>query len=132
MFEKMIRENFITNYEKVSSDWGNIPKKFGNYIGKNTYEIDIVGVNEKNKEILFGECKWQDNIDANIIMAELHKKAKYVLWNKDKMNESYVIFAKSFRKKISSFNDRPVKCYDLKNLGQIINLGNYQQVLGKN
>ena len=84
--------------------------------GKNTYEIDLVGIKEDTKEILFCECKWQHKVNADIIINELSKKAEYVDWFNDERNESYAVFAKSFSKKITLFNNKKVHCYDLKEI----------------
>lgn len=64
-------------------------------------EIDIVGLCETTKEIVFIECKWQEKINARQILAELKDKAKSVQWNNEKRIEHYVICAKSFKYKIA-------------------------------
>ncbi len=84
-------------FERIGSQWGSI---LGAEEGKNQYEIDILALNEKTKEILFAECKWQDKADARKILAELKEKAQYVLWNAGKRKEHYAIFAKSFKERI--------------------------------
>jgi hypothetical protein len=63
-------------------------------------EIDLVALNEGTKEILFGECKWQDGADARKIAGKLREKSKFVGWNADGRKEYYAVFAKSFREKI--------------------------------
>jgi AAA+ ATPase superfamily predicted ATPase len=78
-------------------------------IGKWWYrdkEIYLVAFDEKRKEILFTECKWQDNVNAAKVLTELKEKAKFVEWpsNKEGRKEYYIIFAKSFRKKIKEQN----------------------------
>ncbi len=83
-------------------------------------EIDIVALNESTKEILFAECKWQDNINAKKICKELANKSEYVNWHNDERKEYFTIFAKSFKKKIDEFEGRKVYCFDLKNLERII------------
>jgi len=64
-------------------------------------EIDIVSINEKTKEILFVECKWQEKVNAKKILADLKEKAMFVQWNNEKRIEHYIIFAKSFKQKIT-------------------------------
>ena len=81
-------------------------------------EIDIVALNEKTKEILFVECKWQ-RVNAEKICKELAEKAGYVQWHNDKRKESFAIFAKSFSKKIKEFEGRKVYCFDLKHLEMV-------------
>ncbi|MBI3413669.1 MAG: ATP-binding protein [Candidatus Aenigmarchaeota archaeon] len=62
-------------------------------------EIDLVGLNEKTKEILFAECKWQDKVNPEKILQELKEKAEYVDWNNGKRKEHFCIIAKSFSKR---------------------------------
>lgn len=84
---------------------------------RKTAEIDIVSINEQTKEILFAECKWQNNADAKKILAGLKEKAKIVQWNSKARKEHYAIFAKSFRKNVKEPN---VMLFDLKGLERII------------
>ncbi len=76
-------------------------------------EIDIVALQEEKTEILFGECKWKDKVNALEILQELEIKAGCVDWNKEKRTEIFAVFAKSFSKKVSNFNGRKVYCVDL-------------------
>jgi len=63
-------------------------------------EIDLVALNGEKKEALFGECKWQERVDAERVLAELRDKARSVDWHRDKREERYAVFAKSFKEKI--------------------------------
>jgi len=83
-------------------------------------EIDIVALNEKTKEILFVECKWKDNVNAEKIMKNLIEKSNYVKWNNNERKDYYAIFAKSFRKKINEFEGKKVYCFDLKDLEKFL------------
>lgn len=102
-------------FTKLSKQWGKIHKAPKD---KNQYEIDICAINEKTKEILFGECKWEDKVNVSKVLFELKEKAKYVQWNNDKREEYYVIFAKSFK-------DRRIKLpenmflFDLRDLEKV-------------
>lgn len=90
-----------------------------NRIGRWWYkdkEIDIVALNEQKKEVLFGECKWKEKVNTLEILKDLSEKAKFVDWNSGKRKESFVVFAKSFSKKVSEFEGRKVYCFDLKDL----------------
>ena len=98
------------NFTKIGKQWGKIK---GGEKGKNTYEIDIIALNEKTKEILFVECKWKEKVNPEKILEELKEKSKYVDWNNEKRKEHYAVFAKSFSKKIKEKN---IYCYDLKDL----------------
>jgi uncharacterized protein len=79
-------------------------------------EIDILALDEKDKKILFCECKWKEKVNAEKILRELKEKTKYVEWNNQNRNESFVVFAKSFSKKIKEFQGNKVYCFDLKDL----------------
>lgn len=80
-------------------------------------EIDIAGINNKTKEIIFGECKWKDNVDAEKILSQLKEKAKHVEWNNSKRKEKYAIFAKSFKKKIKQ---KDFFLFDLKDIADCL------------
>ncbi len=79
-------------------------------------EIDIALINEKNTEIFLGECKWKDNINAGKIVAELYKKSKNVIWKNENRRESFIVFAKSFKKRIKEFEGKKVYCFDIKDI----------------
>ncbi len=85
-------------------------------IGKWWYkdnEIDIVALHETTKEILFCECKWANNVNAEKIAKDLKRKSPLVDWNPTNRKESYAIFAKSFNKKVESVEGKKVHCFDL-------------------
>ncbi|MBN1169420.1 ATP-binding protein [Candidatus Micrarchaeota archaeon] len=83
---------------------------------RKTAEIDIVSLNAESKTILFGECKWRDNVDADAVLKGLKAKAALMPWNLGKRREIYAIFAKSFRKKLAS---EDIILYNLKELERI-------------
>lgn len=99
IFEKICAEWLwklaLFDYEKVGKWWDK------------EQEIDIVAV--AGKRILFAECKWQDNVDARKLLEELKVKAKLVEWHNNGREESYALFARSFKSKIEG-------CFDLKDL----------------
>ena len=59
-------------------------------------EIDVVALNDKTGEILFCECKWQNNVDGSRLLRNLKEKAEHVSWRERGRVEHYCIFAKSF------------------------------------
>jgi len=119
IIKEMIRDKLLfSNFTKIGKQWGKIPNKPK---GENTYEIDLVGLNEKTKEILFIECKWKNKVNAEKICKELAEKAKYVEWNNEDRKESFAIFAKSFGKRIKEIENKKVYCFDLRDLERIVN-----------
>ncbi len=97
------------SFEKAGRQWG----RFRGEEGKNVYEIDIAALNNKTREILFCECKWKDDVDANKILSLLKEKAKHVEWNNGKRKEHYAIFAKSFKERIK---ESDLFLFDLKDI----------------
>ncbi|RLJ07448.1 MAG: ATP-binding protein [Candidatus Aenigmatarchaeota archaeon] len=83
-------------------------------------EIDVLALNEKTKEILACECKWQSRVNVEKIVKELNEKLGCVDWYKDKRKESFAVFAKSFSKRIKRYEGKRVYCFDLKGLEKIL------------
>lgn len=100
--------NFV--FTTLGKEWGKFKKE--TIIG--TYEIDMVALNEKTKEIMFAECKWQNNVNAEKILTELKEKASYVQWHNKTRKEFYCIIAKGFEKKI-----KDCLCFDIKDMDRI-------------
>ncbi|MDI6738255.1 MAG: ATP-binding protein [Nanoarchaeota archaeon] len=109
-FEIFIRENFFRFFSKYGLA--------GRWWLKGE-EIDIVALNDKTDEILFGECKWRDNVDAKKALAELKQKASLVEWRKDTRKEAYCIFAKSFK---GELKEEYATLYDLSTIAKIANM----------
>jgi uncharacterized protein len=100
--------------DRLGKQWGKIS---GAEPGNNQYEIDICAIHEKSSKVLFGECKWKEDIDAEKLLLSLRNKASSVLWRKGERKEYYVLFAKSFKKRSSA---KDVLCFDLKDLSMEI------------
>lgn len=123
-FEKFVIElikdrilNFDFEFTELGRQWGKIPNAEKD---KNQYEIDIIAFNEKSVDILFGECKWQENIDATEIIKNLKHKAQYIELNKERRKEYFAMFAKSFKKKIKEHKGNKVYCFDLKDIEKLL------------
>jgi len=86
---------------------------------RRSIEIDIVALNNEKKDITFGECKWKEGVNAETIVEDLSKKSKYVEWNNNR-RESFVIFARSFSRRIENLDGKKVYCYDLKDMSKIM------------
>jgi AAA+ ATPase superfamily predicted ATPase len=137
---RYIYRNMNFSEEKILSI---IKKDFNRYLGKTFEEIckNIIKDNfmetgswwHKDKEIdiiayddsklVFGECKWKDNVDSEKICKELIEKIQYIdVPNNLKNHKKELwIFAKSFKSKIDQFEDYEVRCFDLKDLEKLIN-----------
>jgi uncharacterized protein len=86
-------------------------------------EIDIVGINEGNKDIVFGECKWTDKKVDIDVLENLKRKSVEVKWKNKVRKENFIIFSKSgFTKKLQelSKNQHDVKLYDTKKLDELV------------
>ncbi len=112
VFEKVCREFLI---ESKIFGFTNI----GRWWHKDK-EIDIVGLNDQTKQILFAECKWQEKLNPKPILESLTEKSRYVQWHNENRREYFAIFAKSFSKKPEDFEGRPVFCFDLRDLERIL------------
>lgn len=55
----------------------------------------MIGINEKTKEIVFGEVKWSKNEVGTDIYENLKEKAGKVAWNTSNRKEYYILFSKS-------------------------------------
>ena len=111
MFERLAET--LVREKKIFSNFAFT--KIGRWWHKDK-EIDLVALNEKSRQILFVECKWQSKVNAEKMVKELAEKANYVEWNLGKRKEYYAIFARSFSKRIEEFEGRPVYCVGLREL----------------
>jgi AAA+ ATPase superfamily predicted ATPase len=62
--------------------------------GRKPVEIDIVALDETKKNILFGECKWTDNLVDVEVYKQLLENSKLVNWFNSERNEKFALFAK--------------------------------------
>ena len=83
-----------------------------------------MALNDSKKEIIFGECKWQNNVETMKLLNELKENANRIKWNLNKRKEVYMLFAKSFNKKVKEFEGNEVYCFDLEDMGRILNIKN--------
>ncbi|MBI4791250.1 MAG: ATP-binding protein [Deltaproteobacteria bacterium] len=58
-------------------------------------EIDIVGLNEDDNSILFGEVKWSVNKVGIDILADLQRKTALLDWGKKGRKEYFALFSRS-------------------------------------
>lgn len=110
---EVVRRTFM--FPKLGTQFGTMPPGMRKNPAETVYEIDIAGINDKD-EILFGECKWNDDVDAEKIVKRLEEKARAVKWKNNERKEIYVVFAKKFFKRISRWNGKEVHCFDIKDI----------------
>lgn len=112
LVRSIVKEYFPTRFEKVIKYLGYTRKKEK----RQTFDVDVLALNEKTKKILFAECKWQSKVNAEKVCRELAENSNHVQWHNNKRKECFAIFAKSFSKKINNFKGKKVYCFDLKDL----------------
>ena len=83
-FEGLARDVVKKNYIKVGSWWN-----------RRGEEIDIVALDEKKNEILFGEVKWRNRPMGWDVVKELFRKAELVQWRNYDRKERYLVVSKS-------------------------------------
>ncbi len=85
--------------------------KLGKYWLKGL-EIDIVGV--CGNEVIFGECKWKDNINAKKVLSKLEKKVKKINIRAKILSMFYL--QRVLRIKLMNLEGIWVYCFDLKDI----------------
>jgi len=80
-------------------------------------EIDLIGKNDKSKNILLVECKWKEKVNPLKIVKDLNEKSEYIKHKKKKKH--FIIFSKSFSRKIKEFEGKKVYCFDLKDIEKL-------------
>ncbi len=104
---------------KVGKWWGKDPNKRAS---AGQEEIDIVGINEDTKDILFAECKWTNSKADAALYKELKRKASLVLWNIGTRKDHFAIFSKSgFTNSLKSIaEEERVDLFDLGAIEKIL------------
>lgn len=123
-FEEICKEILIklNNDKNLPFLFSKIGRWWGQYYdpltkNKKSAEIDIIAFNYQIKKIIFVECKWKEDIDAEEILKQLKEKSKYVDWSKKNREEYFCIIAKSFKKKVKEEN---VLLFDLEDIEKIL------------
>jgi AAA+ ATPase superfamily predicted ATPase len=96
VYESLVKLNSVGrlpfSFTRIGRMWGKIP---GKPKGENTYEIDIVALNDRTKEILFTECKWKNRTTDADVLKTLAEKSRFVKWNNSERKEYFAVFSKS-------------------------------------
>ncbi len=100
------------SFNRIGRQWGKIksaPK------GQNTYEIDIVALNDDTGDIAFIECKWKNLSERNAldILNGLKGKSGFVLWNNEIQREYFCLVAKKIEVK-DALRKKGFMVFDLK------------------
>jgi AAA+ ATPase superfamily predicted ATPase len=84
-FEEICRETIqkTENYNKTGSWW------------YKEAEIELVALNEREDQILFGECKWRSKPVEKPLLDKLEQKAENVQWRNKDREENFVLFSKN-------------------------------------
>lgn len=85
LFLEFNREGFLPFHFDTIGSWWNKGE-----------EIDLVAYQKESSSILFCECKWQDSVNAEKLLAQLKEKAMGVPWMDKTRKEYYCIIARSF------------------------------------
>ncbi|MHC1568062.1 MAG: DUF234 domain-containing protein [Candidatus Syntropharchaeia archaeon] len=113
VFEDLMREivKKDMNFDKVGSWWN-----------RRGDEIDIVALNERKKEILFGEVKWRNRSVGWNVVEELIEKKDLVKWYNEDRKEKFLIVSKAgFTKKcLERMEDEGIMHWDLRDLERLI------------
>ncbi len=109
--EDVIREYVAKIYPKVGSWWN-----------RRGDEIDIVAINERKKEILFGEVKWRNRPVGWNVVEELMEKKELVKWHNEDRKEKFLIVSKAgFTKKcLERMDDEGIMHWDLRDLEKLV------------
>ena len=119
-FENIVKDMFKSpdvnvklpfSFNIIGRQWGKIK---GAPKGKNTYEIDIVALNDDAMAIAFVECKWKSlsENDALGILNELMAKSGFVQWNNEERTDYFGLVAKRIGGK-ESLREKGFVVFDL-------------------
>ena len=109
-------QHIVQEILEVLNERGLLPFRFtkiGRWWHKEK-EIDVVALNGAIKSTIFCECEWRDNVDAAEIIKDLRGKAGFVPVESEK--EYYMVFAKSFRRRVG---EEDVILYDLEDMERL-------------
>ena len=113
-----IFEDIVKNAVMKQGQW----ERIGSWWNRRGDEIDIIALNEKNKEILFGEVKWRNRPIGCNLLEELKKKKELVDWHREERKEKFLLVSKSgFTKKcIERMDEEGIMHWNLKDVQRII------------
>ena len=116
IFEDIVKD--ILAYNKIIEF-----SKIGRWWWKE-HEIDLIAINQRNTSIIFIECKWQKNVNAIRVLDDLMEKKEHVDWKLNERQESFIIFAQTFYRKVSEYKGIKCQCFDLNDIKAILKVEN--------
>ncbi len=111
--------SFPFRFDTIGKWWGS----FVDEGSKKAVEIDLVALNEKSKEILFIECKWQELklTEAQKILDLLIKKSKFVPWKIKDRVEYFGIIGKKIEGK-EKLMEKGYFTFDIRDFESLYNI----------
>ncbi|MBA3046279.1 MAG: ATP-binding protein [Candidatus Thermoplasmatota archaeon] len=120
-FERLVREEVVPKTELITNApigrwWGH--KRDAETGERRELEIDIVTIDESARTILFGECKWKEDVNGQRLLEELKEKAEFVTLKSPKgWKERYILVARTFKKRP---DESEVRCLDLEDISELL------------
>jgi hypothetical protein len=95
-------------------------RNVGSWWNRKGDEIDIVALNDDTKDILMGECKWNNRKMDVDILTKLKDKKNLIKWNLNARTEHYCLFSKSgFSKRLhDAAEDEDILLFTLDDLSK--------------
>ncbi len=109
-------EELAVNAVKASMPY----ERVGQWWNRKGEEIDIVALNERKKEILFGEVKWTNRPVGWNAVEELMRKKELVKWHNGERREKFLVVSKSgFTKKcLERMDDEGIMHWEMEDVGR--------------
>ena len=107
-------------YEEIALQWVKQHLPFHHYLfGRwwdRTQEIDIIGLDQKNARIIFGEVKWRSlsEKEARQVLAQLQQKSESVAWE-EKASKTFMLIGKEIDGKVN-LRKEGYEIFDLKDI----------------
>ena len=116
-------ENICVEFLHRLNDEKELPFVFqniGSWWNRKGDEIDIVALNDDTKDILIGECKWNNRKMDVDILTKLKSKKSLIKWNFNARTEYYCLFSKSgFSKRLrDAAEDEDILLFTLDDLSK--------------
>jgi len=117
IFEEVVRQYLIRN---PLIPFSTIGRWWGKSQSETAEEIDLVAFDDSTQDVLLVECKWQSDVVPAEICQVLSEKATNLQFKRTTPSKIFVfaIFAKTFRKKMTTYQGTRVICVDLAKMNE--------------